>query len=267
MGLSPITEFALLARRPDEALDLESLALAVARMGRPTLDVAAVAAGLDALAASVADAVDPAAPPDRLAAALTAQIGGTLGFQGDPAVYATADGSFLDQVIERRRGLPILLAVVWILLGRRLGVPVAGVNFPGHFLACIDAPGARVYVDPYQGGQPVEVRSLLLRLGSGQDARAALAPAEVRPIVARILLNLKNLWIDQDQHELALGAVDRILLVAGERPSEVRDRGLLCLHLDRAGEGLRDLRRYLAVRPDAPDRDAIEQLIVRHGAG
>lgn len=262
--LSPLTEFALLARRPDETLDLEALAIGVARIGRPEVRAADVAAQLDALAAQVADDIDPNAPPDRLAVAMSTALGGKLRLRGDASAYANADGSFIDRVIATRGGLPIALSVLWVSLGRRLGVPVAGVNFPGHFLACIDAPGARVYVDPFQGGQGVEARSLMLRLSPSHDARAALSPAETRPIVARMLLNLKNLWIDQQRYDDALAAVERILLIAGELPVEVRDRGLLCIHVGRAAEGIRDLERYIALRPDAADRPAIAELLAKH---
>lgn len=262
--LSPLTEFALLARMPDDALDLERLAVAIARMGDPGVDAAAVARTLDDLAARIDDAVDRGAP-DRLAASLARAIVGTLGFQGSQDVFGDADASFLDRVLERRTGLPILLAVVWILLGKRLGVPIAGVNFPGHFLACVDAPGARIYVDPFRGGATVDVRTLLERLGPSHDARAALEPAGTRAVVVRMLVNLKHLWVDRRELERALGAVDRILLVGGELPPHLRDRGLLSLRLERTAEGVRDLRRYLALAPGAPDRDAIEGILARHG--
>lgn len=259
-----MTAFALLARAPDEALDLEGLAVAIARMGRPGLDEAAVSAKLDALAAEVADDVHPGDAPDRLAAALARAFVSRLGFDGDPDAFKEEEASFLDRVLERRKGLPILLAVVWILLGKRLGVPIVGIGFPGHFLAALDAPGARLYLDPFRSGALVDVARLAERLGPGPDARRVLEPASVRAIVTRMLVNLKHLWVERRQLEKAIGAVDRILLVGGELPNEVRDRGLLALHLHRNAEGIRDLRRYVALAPLASDREAILQVIARH---
>jgi regulator of sirC expression with transglutaminase-like and TPR domain len=265
-ALSPITEFALLARVPDESLDLERIAASIARMGTPALDPATLSAELDHLAESVADLVDPCAAPDRLAQQLAFAFGRRLGFRGSPDAYRLADGSLLHRVVESRTGLPILLGVVWILLGRRLGVPVAGVNYPGHFLTCIEAPGARLYCDPFRGGQAADVRELVARLPPGTDRRA-LEPAGVRPIAVRMLTNLKHLWIDQKELPLALGAVDRILLLAGEVPQEVRDRGLLATHLGRPHEARRDLERYLQIAPDAGDREDVEKLLTGAGEG
>ena len=170
-------------------------------------------------------------------------------------------------VLERRRGMPILLSVVWMLLGKRLGVPIHGIGYPGHFLACVDLPGARVYVDPFNGGEVREARALLERLptpgGSTDAARRMLEPLGTRLIITRMLTNLKNLWIDRGAHTEALAAVDRILLVNGEQAGEVRDRALLLLHLGRPGEAARDLRRYLKIEPLAPDRAVMQQLLER----
>lgn len=262
-GLSPLTEFALLARAHDDVLDLERLAVAIARMGTPALDGAAVSRTLDDLASLVADDVPRSASPDRTATALRDAIAGRLGFRGDPTADRSAEDSYLDVVLAHRRGLPILLSVVWILLGQRLGVPIAGVNYPGHFLVCLDAPGARVFLDPFHAGAAREGSELLARVGGRPADRKLLEPCGTRPIVARMLANLKNLWVDQQDYGNALGAIDRILLVSGEVPSELRDRGLVCLHLHRPAEARRDFERYLKIRPEADDRPVVEALLTR----
>lgn len=278
MALSPITDFALAARAHDDVLDLERLAVGIARIGNPALDATTVALELDRLAVTIADDVHPGLPPDRLALQLRSAMVGRLGFTGDRDGPRDAVDSYLDRVIERRRGLPILLSVVWILLGQRLGVPIAGVNYPGHFLVCLDLPGAWIYLDPFHGGVTREAGELLARLGSRAGAvrgeggasplrsageRSLLEPCGVRAIVARILTNLKNLWIDQPDYVGALAAVDRILLIQGEVPSELRDRGLICLHLGRPTEAARDFRRYLQITPEAEDRSVVEALLVK----
>lgn len=272
MKLSGAARFALAARSPDEVLDLEELAIGIATMGKPALDYDAVSRELDRLADAIRDDIRPSDPPDRVAAQLAAAIGSRLGFHGDAEVYATADSSFLDVVIETRRGLPILLGVVWILLGKRLGVPIVGVGFPGHFMVCLDRPGARIFLDPFHRGVVREARDLMDRLpGRGRadadSARRLLEPTTDRALLTRMLTNLKNFWIDADDHLLALGAIDRILLVGGEQPPEVRDRALVLLHLLRPAEAARDLRRYLVLAPTAPDREVVEQLIERAESG
>ncbi len=262
MKHSPVTEFALLARAPDEALDLERLVVSVARIGTPTLDSAAVAATLDRLAEQIADDVRPSDPPDRLAEALARAIGGTLAFRGSADTFGGPEGSYLDRVLERRTGLPILLAIVWMLLGRRLGVPIVGIGYPGHFLACLDLPGARIYVDPFAGGEPREAADLLARLPGG-GGRGVLDPSPTRAIVLRVLTNLKHLWIGAADLDRALGAVDRILLLAGESPAELRDRGLLALKLERVAEARRDLERYLVIAAGASDRGDVQKVLAR----
>ncbi|MDP2312548.1 MAG: transglutaminase-like domain-containing protein [Pseudomonadota bacterium] len=262
MRHSPLTEFALLARAPDEALDLERLSSCIARIGTPALDAAALGGTLDRLAEQVADDVHPGSPPDELVAALARTIGGRLGFRGTPDVFNGPEGSFLDKVVERRTGLPILLAVVWILLGKRLGVPIVGIGYPGHFLVGLELPGARLYVDPFAGGEPREAVDLLARLPPGAG-RNLLDPSPTRAILTRVLTNLKHLWVGAGAHEAALGAVDRLLLLGGEVPGELRDRGLLALRLARTTEGRRDLERYLAIAADAPDRADVERILGR----
>jgi regulator of sirC expression with transglutaminase-like and TPR domain len=263
---SPITEFALLARLPDDALDLERLVLSVARLGTPTLDTEAVRRDLDRLADRVADDVSPSAPPDRLAAALARTIGGTLGFRGDPEAFGTPEASYLDHVLARRTGLPILLAIVWMRIGARVGVPISGIGYPGHFLARLELPGAPLYVDPFSGGAPVEASDLLARLPPSAP-RALLDPSPTRAIVTRVLTNLKHLHIDRGDNDAGLAVVDRLLLLGGEVPAELRDRGLLLLRLARNAEGARDLERYISLAPEAADRSAVEAVLARARRG
>lgn len=263
MAGSPLTDFALLARRPDEVLDLEDLCLAIARMGSSTLDTRHVSYELDLLAERIGDRVSPGSAPDRLASQLAAGLHGTLGFHGTAEVFATAEGSYLPSVLERRTGLPILLGAVWILIGRRLGVRVDGVGFPGRFLVSVaDTHGIRVWVDPFGGGAQVPVEGLIAALPPGVS-RDVLEPASPRAIGVRVLTNLKHRWLDDGEHERALAAVDRILLLGGERPAELRDRGLLAAHVNRPSEARRDLRRYLVISPNASDRASVEALLAR----
>ena len=264
MRHSPLTEFALLASRPDDALDLESLCLSIGRMRDPDLDEQAARRGLDQIASSLADEALPSLPPDRLAAALQAGIGRRLGFPGAPSDYALPESSMLDQVTDRRRGLPILLSVVWVLVGQRLRLPIRGVAYPGHFLVCLDTPGARIFLDPFAGGERREGRLLLEEAGG---RREALAPVQTRAILLRILTNLKHLALSQERWQLGVDVMDRLLLLAQDAPLELRDRGLFLLGHGRIREAAEDLRRYLRRDPDAPDRAEMEALIQRLRAG
>ncbi len=159
--VSPKTRFALLARMPDEVLRLEALCVAIAQIDDPSASEAQVALTLDALARQIEDQVDPNAPPDRLARQLGEAMHATLGFSGDGVDWKDAASSFLPRVLARRRGLPILLGAVWMLVGERVGVRVSGINWPGRFLVSIDRPGARVFVDPFQDGRVRHVEDLI----------------------------------------------------------------------------------------------------------
>jgi regulator of sirC expression with transglutaminase-like and TPR domain len=258
MKHSPLTEFALLARAPEDTLDLEALCASIARMRDPAVTPAAIGQELDLLAEDLQDRLPGPRRPDQLAAALRREIGGRLDFRGFPEDYTRMDSSMLDQVVQQRRGLPILLSIVWMLIGRRLQLPIAGVNAPGHFLVCLDLPGARIYLDPFAGGAEVSATALLERVAGN---RAVLGPAGSRPIVTRVLTNLKHLAIDQENWKLALDAVDRIQLISGDHPSHTRDRGLLCTRLGRRSEAARELRRYLQQAPEAPDRREVERVL------
>jgi regulator of sirC expression with transglutaminase-like and TPR domain len=258
MKHSPLTEFALLARAPDDTLDLEALCASIARMRDPAVDPGGIAHDLDLLAEDLQDRLPGPRRPDQLAAALRRELGGRLDFRGSQEGYDRLDSSMLDRVLKARRGLPILLSVVWMLVGRRLGLPIAGVNAPGHFLVCLDLPGARIYLDPFAGGEEVSAAMLMERVAGN---RAALVPASSRPIVTRVLTNLKHLGIDKENWQLALDSVDRIQLISGDHPTHTRDRGLLCLRLERRAEAARELRRYLQQAPEAPERREVERLL------
>lgn len=263
--LSPLTAFALAARLPDEALDLEALSVGIARIGRPNVTETEVQQALDRMSDEVADSVDPSAPPDRLARQLRAALGGRLDLRGDPELYRHETASFIDRVLETRRGLPILLSVVWVLLGQRLGVNIAPVGFPGHFIVCIGESAARIYLDPYGGGGMLDTQVLLARLGPDRRDRALMEPCGVRPTVTRMLTNLKHLYVERQDWATALGVMDRLLLIGGEVPGVVRDRGLIAQRVGQSSEAVRDLRRYLKLMPDAPDRAAVEQVLSKLG--
>ncbi len=262
--LSPLTEFALLARMPDEALDLEALTASVARMGDPGVSAVQLGIQLDQLAHDVVDQVDPGAPPDRLARQLRAALVGRLGFTGDLARFDEVRGSYLDAVLTLRRGLPILLSIVWMCVGRRLGVEVGGVSFPGRFLVCVGDRSARIYLDPFDGGAVVGVGELLGSLGPDRRERVLLEPVGPRPIITRVLVNLKMRFMDARDAAALVEVSNRLLLIAGERAEELRDRGMALLQLGKNVEGAADLQRYLKLRPDALDRAAVEALLVRH---
>lgn len=259
--------FAQLASRPDGELDLAEGALWISAEENPGLDVERWLGELDRLA----DELRPrlAALPDgpgrditRLEA-LRTYLFDDCGFRGDRDDYYAPANSFLDQVLERRRGIPITLAVVMMEVGRRVDVPLLGVGFPGHFLVR-HAHHPNLLFDPFAEGRLVTVddcREILARLcGDLPFHPRLLRPVTHRAILLRMLTNLRAVYTARGALRRTVAVLDRVLLLAPDDAVHLRERGLLRL---RCGDsaGLRDLARYLAVEPEAPDREALAELV------
>ncbi len=271
MEPTPRERFAALARLPDDRIDLAEGALLVAAEACPDLVVARHVAELDALAREAAPAVQvlegAAERVDALRAFVTEQ-----GFRGNRDDYYDPRNSYLNEVLARRTGIPITLALVYLELGRRLGVSLAGISFPGHFLVRhgrarsgggADLPA--IVVDPFSGAtlSDDDVRERF-KLAMGPEARFELRwlrPATPREILIRLLGNLKQIHVQREELESALACCDRILLLAPEAALELRDRGLVHQRLECFGAAVADLERFLALSPRDPSAEAIRETL------
>lgn len=193
----------------------------------------------------------------------------TLGFRGDVDDYYAPRNSFLDQVIARRRGLPIALSVVMIEVGRRAGLDLDSIGFPGHFLVGTRGTDEqpRFYLDPFAQGDVStrdDLRARLLHMGMPSDRHEELmGPISPRRILLRMTYNLKGSYLRLRQVPEALRQIERVLLLAPDRHEEHRDRGLLLAESGREAEALVSLRRYLDEVPDCDDRDIIGAVVAR----
>jgi len=189
-----------------------------------------------------------------------------MGFRGNTENYYDPRNSYLNEVIDRRTGIPISLAVLYLELGRRIGLPLEGVSFPGHFLVRLRLRGGVLVLDPFCGGAPQsedELRGRLLRVippGSTGGVPPAelpldqfLEPASKRQILSRLLRNLKGIYREAGPPERLLDVLNRILAVTPEANAELRDRGLAYQRLECHRAALKDLSDYLEREPDAPD--------------
>ena len=249
---NPRERFAELATGDDREIDLGEAALQIAREARPDLDVSAYLADLDSLADGAREFVGDA---DGLEAVvrLNSYLFEHEHFVGNDSDYYDVKNSFLDQVLERRRGIPITLAVVYLEVARRIGLNVCGVNFPGHFLLRTTGEPP-VLIDPFYGSvltrEDCEER---LQQALGESAQLApehFEPAAARQILARMLSNLKQIYIQQNGFEDALACCDRILLLMPEAPLELRDRGLIYAQLECFGPAVADLERFVELAGD-----------------
>jgi regulator of sirC expression with transglutaminase-like and TPR domain len=251
--------FRALVRQPEPLLDLAAAALCIAwedqGEGRPETALHE----LDRLAAEAGSRIERLASPRTIVAALNHYLFDELDFHGNTWSYSEPRNSFLDCVLAERVGLPITLSVVYLEVGWRLGLPVAGVALPGHFLARYIGPGEEIFVDPFNRGRLWSRAECELQVaaayGSAPPAlmQQVMAPPSKRAILARILRNLKQSYIGAEDFPRALAAVERIILLDSYDPQEIRDRGLLRARLGQVPGALEDLDRYAHLAPHAPD--------------
>ena len=259
-----------LARMDDDALPLLGTALLIARDEYPELQPAhydeIVQGYADALRMEV-QAQDAA--PARMAV-INRYLFEELGFGGNNDAYSDPRNSYLNDVFDRKLGIPISLAVVQMEIARRLDVPLDGISFPGHFLVRLPVDDGILVMDPYNKGRSLSADELRDRISphfGGQppdDGQLLhiLAPATHRMILVRMLRNLKALYAEREDWERVARSVDRLLKLAPDIDEEFRDRGLAYLKLGHLAGAREDLRRYLARQPEADDGDAIRALLV-----
>jgi regulator of sirC expression with transglutaminase-like and TPR domain len=247
----------------EERVSPEAAALLIARDARPELSVEAELARIDALAEPLGK-LDPELPAKEQARELASHLFERLGFRGNEEDYYDPRNSYLDEVLTRRAGIPISLAVLLAAVGRRAGLEVDGIGFPGHFLARVGGEGG-VFVDPFFGGRVLgepDLARLAHRMLGGADRLVAahLAPVGLRALVVRMLLNLKNAHERRGDHARALVCCDRLVDLAGT-PALRRDRGLHALALGANAQAVEDLGAYLAAEPGARDAEEVRALL------
>lgn len=255
--------FVELIRSLDARTDLAEVALVVAAETTPGLDIEAYLHRLDAMAEEADRRTITAAEPRQRIETLNRYLFEDLGFIGDDDDYYNPRNSFLNEVLDRRAGIPVTLALVYLSLTRRLGWPVVGVGFPAHFLVKYTQP--QILVDPFTG----EVinkrecrRRLRIALGDSAEWREDyLDPAAPVDIVLRLLTNLKHIYIQSQRHELALSCCERLLLLLPDSPKELRDRGLVLLELECRDEAYADFERFLELAPEDPAAEAVRDVL------
>lgn len=253
----------------EQELNLAEAALLVAKDEYPGLDVDAYLRRLDELATEVQLRLPERAGLEDVLLTLNQFLFVEQGFSGDMENYHDPRNSFLNEVLDRKIGIPITLSILYIEIGRRLGVPLKGVSFPGHFLVKFSTNQGEVVLDPFSGGSLLSKEDLveLLEEAYGQDG-ASRTPLErlltttgKKEILVRMLRNLKAIYLHQKEFDKALTAVDRILLIMPELAEEVRDRGRIYEHLECSRAALEDYRSYLVLRPDAGDAPDVHRRI------
>jgi regulator of sirC expression with transglutaminase-like and TPR domain len=265
----PDTRFREMIGRPDEAVDLAEAALLIAKNAYQDLDVGRYLARLDELARGLRAHVPEDSSDGELIAALNRFLFEEQGFGPNVEDYYDPRNSYLNEVLDRRVGIPISLSLLYIEVGRRVGLALHGVSFPGHFLVkCRLAQGMAI-LDPYCGGISLGLQDLQHRLREargGEVSRAIVAgmlvSASNKEILARMLRNLKAIYLERKDYAHALSVIDCMLALSPGAAGEVRDRGLTYLRLECFRAALADLECYLQMAPGAADLDEVRAHVV-----
>jgi len=260
-----IAWFARLAIAPDPELDMGEAALRIASARYPLLNVRRYLGRLDAIARTAGPRAARCPHLHDKVEVLREVVYKDLGLRGNGRQYYDPRNSYLNEVLDRRLGIPLTMAIVLLEVAERIHVPLRGVSFPGHFLVRVGE--TETFMDPWEGGRLLSVddcRILLERQGRGSFAfdRRFLRPATKREILLRLLRNLKVAHTKREEWEEALAALDRLLALAPEEVAELRDRGELNLRADRYSRAIQDFERYLEYVPGAPDRVSIEKRLL-----
>lgn len=248
---------AMLAR-PDREVDLALAALLVAAEEYPGLDVRGYMVKLDEMGCALRQRLEEEPRPERAVMALNRYLFQEQGFCGNTQSYYDPRNSYLNEVLDRRTGIPITLSTVYMEVARRAGLEVEGVGLPGHFVVRIQNPGRTLLVDPFHGGTMLTPKDCQQRLDRIFGGRVKMKPRMLEPcrrrdMLERMLRNLKAVYIRDQDVSRALRVVDLLVRIQPGTAEDLRDRGILYAALDCYAYAARDLEAYLALAPKAPD--------------
>ena len=257
-----LLELSAQVSRPDGRIDLARAALAIARWEYPRLDADAYLERLDGLARSV-DGLRRS--PDALGRLhrLREYLFVEQGFTGNRDDYYDPRNSFLNDVLDRRQGIPITLSLVLMEVGKRLGLAIEGIGLPGHFIAGARLDDSQILLDPFNGGALVTPEECEELVGSVVGRPVTLRPEHYSPVsgrqlLTRMLANLKGAYWRRQEWDRVVGAIDRLLVLDPKAAGEWRDRGVAWSNLGEVRRGLGDWERYLTEFPDAEDHETVK---------
>ena len=258
--------FAALMDRPQDDCRLAEAALYLAQEEYPQMSAPDYLSRIDDMAQTIKDELGLELDPVRIVQEINAHLFDTLGFQGNRDQYYDPRNSFLNEVIDRALGIPITLSVIYIEVGRLVGLPIAGVSMPGHFIVQYTAQPEPFWIDPFARGAMMTREACVERFREFYGERLAwrddfLAPISDRLILQRMLNNLKLNYARLNDYPRLLRTIEYLLLLSPETAMEIRDRGLAHAQLGHLQAALRDLQRYLDLEGSASDARVIAQYV------
>jgi regulator of sirC expression with transglutaminase-like and TPR domain len=262
-----IQAFATLVRSEieDESVDILRAALTLSRIHEPALDMERYVHRVDELAARVAVKIDDPDDPVQIIAAMNDVLFREEMFRGNTVDYYSPRNSFLHDVLDRRLGIPITLALVYMEVARRVGFQLFGVGMPGHFLLKhYDVDGHSILIDAFERGSIVTEDDCRQKLDSIYSGQVALQPEFLLPVtrrqmLTRILNNLRSIYLSQRDFRRAVQVVDLILVIYPRSPEDMKQRAVLRYNLNDFRGALSDFEEYVKMSPDASDAEEIKQ--------
>ncbi len=254
-------------QQPDQQIDLAKAALYIAKEEYPHLDPGEYLNAIDTMVTEIQERLPEQHYPLRILQTINKYLYDDLGFTGNKKDYYDPRNSFLNDVIERRSGIPITLSLLYLEIARRLEFPMVGIGMPGHFMIRPEFEDVGIFVDAFNRGEIMFDADCEERLSQIYQEPISSIPAELlqpvsnRQFLARMLTNLKMIYLSRRNFSKSVAAVERILLLFPDAVMELRDRGLLYYELERWQEASEDLTTYLTRLPDAEDADVIRQML------
>lgn len=265
----PLDSLAKLADLPDSDIDLARSALLISQLFQLDLKIEPTLERLDFLTEMASARVSADVEPFEQVAALNRFLFDEIGFSGNQDDFYNPANSFLDQVLERRLGIPITLALVYVLIAQRLGIPAFGVGFPGHFLVRVGRGSTALMLDAYSNGLALSEEELDQRLADiyGDDALtvrshpALLRPARKIEILQRMLRNLVGVYRSRHDQAKLLEALSALLALDPNDVDGLHERGKLYRDLGYLPAARTDLKRFSEVSDDAEQVAAVMKLL------
>jgi regulator of sirC expression with transglutaminase-like and TPR domain len=248
---------------PEEDIDLGKAALAIAKGEYPNLSIDDCLSRLDQLGRAVDLRLGDEKTPFRIIAAVNMVLFKEQGYEGNRDNYYDPKNSFLNDVIERKTGIPITLSVLYMEVARRVGLALHGVGFPGHFLVKYDDGSDVIVIDPFNQGEILTREDLDRLLKDLYGSNLAYDPQFLEPItkteiLRRLLNNLKIIYLRTNEPLKALAVLEHLVILDPTSAPDIRDRGLMYEKLECFVQAVEDLENYLRLAPGADDVATIE---------
>lgn len=252
--------------QPDSRINLAKAALYYAKDEYPDLDIEFYLTCLETIAAKIKANLPNNLYPLKVLKTINQYLFEELKFTGNTNDYYDPRNSYLNDVIDRKTGIPITLSVVYLAIAKRLNFPMVGIGMPGHFIIRPEFEEVGIFVDVFNQGEILFEEDCQLKLQEIYQQPVKLeahflTPVSNQQILGRMLSNLKYIYLNRQEYQKMLRIIETLLLLFPNHPIEIRDRGLLYYQTQQWDKATTDLQLYLSILPTAQDASTIRQLL------